>query len=128
VPPCLGGEPLFPTDSRLKTQDIGLTLENAFTHGRITPAQEEFWRARLEHDFANAAADLTRLAPVMHTVSLTHGLGERKGEMQRMQNHRERIQECVLGKMRLGMNYDQAWESVKRERPHWFEMMRRPEE
>jgi hypothetical protein len=57
----------------------------------------------------------------MHTISCTEGLGLRRGELLRLQNRRDRIQECVLGKMRLGLNYDEAWASTKREHPTWFD-------
>ena len=57
----------------------------------------------------------------MHTVSCTENLGTRRGELVRLQNRRDRIQECVLRKVRLGMSYDEAWESAKREHQEWFE-------
>jgi hypothetical protein len=65
------------------------------------------------HTFANRAQ--------MHTVSCTEGLRWRKPEMARLHNRRDRIQECVLVKMRLGLSYDEAWEHVKREHAGWFE-------
>jgi hypothetical protein len=61
-----------------------------------------------------------RAAHPMHTVSCTENLGARRGELVRLQNRRDRIQECVLEKMRLGLSYDEAWESVKREHQGWF--------
>ena len=57
----------------------------------------------------------------MHTVSCTENLGMRRGELVRPHNRRDRIQECVLGKVRLGMSYDEAWESAKREHQDWFD-------
>ena len=60
----------------------------------------------------------------MHTASCTENLGMRRGELVRLQNRRDRIQECVLRKVRLGMSYDEAWESVKREHQDWFEQDR----
>jgi hypothetical protein len=57
----------------------------------------------------------------MHTVSCTEGLARRKAELVRLPNRRDRIQECVLSKMRLGLSYDQAWEHVKREHAGWFQ-------
>jgi hypothetical protein len=56
----------------------------------------------------------------MHTVSCTEGLAQRKAELVRLPNRRDRIHECVLAKMRLGLSYDQAWEHVKREHSGWF--------
>jgi hypothetical protein len=57
----------------------------------------------------------------MHTESLTNNLGSRRGELVLMHNRRDRIQEAVLARTRLGMSYDEAWESVKREHSSWFE-------
>ena len=57
----------------------------------------------------------------MNTVSGTENLGLRRGELVRLQNRRDRIHECVLAKLRLGMNYDEAWEHVKREHAGWFD-------
>ena len=57
----------------------------------------------------------------MHTVSCTENLGLRRGELVRLQNRRDRIHECVLAKLRLGLTYDEAWEHVKREHAAWFE-------
>ena len=65
-------------------------------------------------------SDRVTPTPTMHTVSCTEGLGLRRGELLRLQNRRDRIQECVLTKMRLGLNYDEAWESTKRDHPTWF--------
>jgi hypothetical protein len=62
-----------------------------------------------------------QIFPAMHTEAITAGLGLRKGELVRLPNYRERIQESVLRKMQLGMSYDASWESVKREHPGWFE-------
>ena len=57
----------------------------------------------------------------MNTVSCTENLGLRRGELVRLQNRGDRIHECVLAKLRLGMNYDEAWEHVKREHAGWFD-------
>ncbi|HEX7860066.1 MAG TPA: DUF935 family protein [Verrucomicrobiae bacterium] len=57
----------------------------------------------------------------MHTASCTEHLGLRRSELVRLQNRRDRIQEAVLAKVRLGLTYDEAWESVKREHVSWFE-------
>jgi hypothetical protein len=59
--------------------------------------------------------------PATHTVSRTGALAARRGELQPLQNRRDRIQERVLAKMSLGLDYDTAWENVKREHPGWFE-------
>jgi hypothetical protein len=58
---------------------------------------------------------------VMHTKSCVDGLGARRSEWTSLQNRRDRIQERVLGKMRLGLTYDEAWENVKREHRGWFD-------
>lgn len=69
----------------------------------------------------STSAATKRMERQMHTVSCTENLGARRGELLRLQNRRDRIQECVLRKLRLGMNYDEAWESVKREHAEWFD-------
>ncbi|MGZ8940376.1 MAG: phage portal protein family protein, partial [Limisphaerales bacterium] len=78
----------------------------------------------LSPEAPTVAVRIENLAPPrgleMHTVSCTENLGARRGELVRLQNRRDRIQECVLAKMRLGMSYDDAWENVKREHQGWF--------
>ena len=59
--------------------------------------------------------------PTLHTTSLVANLGSRRGELARLHNRRDRIQEAVLTKKRLGLSYDEAWEAVKREHGSWFE-------
>jgi hypothetical protein len=59
-------------------------------------------------------------ARVMHTVSLTEGLAQRKAELVRLPNRRDHIHQSVLAKTRLGLSYDEAWEHVKREHAGWF--------
>ena len=71
-------------------------------------------------DSGNIQNDAVPRARIMHSVSCTENLGARRGELVRLQNRRDRIQECVLGKMRLGLSYDEAWDSVKREHQGWF--------
>jgi phage I-like protein len=74
---------------------------------------------REEPPAAPAALDPI-VVPAMHTISHTERLGLRRGELEQLQNRRDRIQECVLAKMRLGLSYDEAWESAKREHAGWF--------
>jgi hypothetical protein len=73
----------------------------------------------IENHGSNVA--VTPIGRQMHTASCTENLGVRRGELVRLQNRRDRIHECVLRKLRLGMNYDEAWESVKRDHAAWFD-------
>lgn len=59
--------------------------------------------------------------PRLPTVSRIGNLGTRRGELALLSNRRDRIQDAVQAKMRLGLPYDDAWQAVKRERPNWFE-------
>jgi hypothetical protein len=68
-----------------------------------------------------ASIESAPLFPATHTISRTAALGARRRELQPLQNKRDRIQERVLAKMSLGLDYDAAWENVKREHPGWFE-------
>jgi hypothetical protein len=68
-------------------------------------------------DHSSLATSLENL----HTTAITARLGERKSELVRLQNRRDQIQEMVLRKMQLGMTYDDAWQSIKRQHPTWFE-------
>ena len=94
----------------------GLLLE-ALLGGRISPAQAELWRAKLQNDFSEAAKSLSReqalpMQPRRFTNHQQHGPARR-----------DKLQQLVQGKVQQGMSYDQAWEAVKRE--HWalFEEM-----
>lgn len=59
--------------------------------------------------------------PAIRSASVTEGLGKRKAELMRMANRADRIQECVMERMRQGLGYDEAWARVKREHQGWFE-------
>jgi hypothetical protein len=78
-------------------------------------------RSRSPEAMENQESNVALAPRQMHTVSCTENLGLRRGELLRLQNRRDRIHECVLAKLRLGMNYDEAWEHVKREHAAWFE-------
>ena len=82
--------------------------------GRLSLVTSTSTKGKIENDtYANRVP--------MHTVSCTEGLRLRKSEMVRLHNRRDRIQECVLSKMRLGLSYDEAWQHVKREHAGWFD-------
>lgn len=104
----------------LREITVETALENAAREGRITPAQQGDWRARLRADFPGTLAALRDLRPAVHVESVTLGLGRRKGEMARVIQQRERIQAYVREKTREGLSYDEAWEQVKRERGGLF--------
>ena len=100
---------------------VNALLEGALSAGRITPAQESHWREALQNDLAATRTKLDLLPARMHTQSCTGDLGSRKSELARLSNRGERILEAVRSKQQLGLGYDAAWESVKREHPGWFE-------
>jgi hypothetical protein len=87
--------------------------------GREAPVSDPY-RCGIPLRILDRDTPITIAAPHIHTVSCTEGLGLRRGELLRLQNRRDRIQESVLAKMRLGLNCDQAWESAKRDHPTWF--------
>ena len=87
------------------------------TNGHESTRMDATAEEPLSSDVAIRHSDFPR----MHTEALTNNLGTRRGELVLMQNRRDQIQEAVLAKQRLGMSYDEAWESVKRAHPMWFE-------
>lgn len=104
----------------LREITVSEALGNALREGRITPAERGDWQARLRKDFAEGIEALRARAPAMHSASVTLGLGRRKGEMARSARRRERIQAYVREKTQAGLSYDEAWETVKRERGALF--------
>jgi hypothetical protein len=72
---------------------------------------------------ANEAVSEPWPEPIMHTISRAGSLGARRSELAGARNRRDRLRECVLGKMQLGLSYDEAWENVKREQRGLFEEM-----
>jgi len=104
----------------LREITVNEALGNALREGRITPAERGDWQARLRQDFV-AGIEALRARPLaMHAESVTLGLGRRKGEMARSARRRERIQAYVREKTQAGLSYDEAWETVKRERGALF--------
>ncbi|HEV8542362.1 MAG TPA: DUF935 family protein [Verrucomicrobiae bacterium] len=119
-PPGPVGEPqadcVAEPDERIRQ-----VLESALAWGAITPAEESKWQALLANDFDRTKGVIDKLpAAALRTFSRTLDLGPRKGELTSLQNRRDRIQEAVLAKVRLGLSYDEAWQSVKREHAGWF--------
>ena len=97
-------------------------LANSIPEGGVLPNDLEPSRATAPVELSGESR--SAIAPVprtMHTVSCIGNLGVRRPELARLQNRRDRIHESVLARMRLGLNYDEAWENVKRDHPNWFD-------
>ena len=114
-------EPHEPIQENATTLLVNEVIEAALLSGRITPAHETEWREALQNDLPGARGRLQALGCRMHTQSSTGDLGTRRSELTRMANRGDRIQEAVARKQKLGLSYDAAWQSVKREHPGWFE-------
>ena len=104
-------------------------LDDAITSGRITAAQRPDWQRRLGQDatFANEAAALARLTPVLKTQSLLTGAGDRKFEIANASQRAEAVQALVKLEMeRSQCDYSTAFARVQRDHPALFDAMRQP--
>jgi hypothetical protein len=106
-------------DQALMTKECPSTNSSMERSSRGDETQTSSQLTRAENSQSLLTSTATR--PKMHTESLTNNLGSRRGELVLMHNRRDRIQEAVLAKTHLGLSYDEAWESVKREHSTWFE-------
>ncbi len=107
---------------------IGALLDSAVAAGRITPAQRPDWAARLGADFANAAADLIKLAPALKTTALTLDFGARKAEIANTGERRDALEALIRAEMAgNGGDYDRAFAAVQKANPALFAAMKQPQ-
>jgi len=102
-------------------------LAGALQSGCISAAQRPEWAARLEADFANAAAELAQLAPALKTRGLTLKLGARKAEIANVSERRDALDTLVKAEMAAnGGDYDRAFATVQKANPALFSAMKQP--
>lgn len=96
---------------------VGDLLDFAVETGRITVAEREAWKPRLVANFAN---ERTSLLALKSKVNTGLAAGERKegaAEFGNAAARREAFLAAVAEKMKTGMNYDQAFAAVQKEKP-----------
>lgn len=103
------------------TREARAALQNAIASGRLLPCDIARWQERLSNDYATAAPELEKAPAAFHVRSCTEGLRFRREERALRSNRRSYLLEQVRRKMRDGMEYDQAWQALKAERPQLFE-------
>ncbi len=107
---------------------IGALLDHAAAAGRITAAQRADWAGRLGSDFANAAAELGRLAPALKTRALTLDCGARKAEIANAGERRDALETLLKAEMAVnGGDYDRAFATVQKANPTLFAAMKQPQ-
>jgi hypothetical protein len=107
---------------------IGSLLDSAIAAGRITPAQRPDWAARLDADFANAAAELGKIAPALKTTALTLDFGARKAEIANAGERRDTLEALIRAEMSgNGGDYDRAFATVQKANPALFAAMKQPQ-
>jgi hypothetical protein len=109
-------------------------IGRALKDGRITGAEEATWRTRLtnETQFANEAAAIEAIKPVVKTKSVTIQRGERKVELANESERTEMVNEiieeiCTEKKWDRKKDYSKAFNEAQRRHPALFEAMKAPE-
>lgn len=109
---------------------IGDLLDGAITAGRITRAERDTWKTRLENEtqFANEAEALSKVGKQVKTESITLTRGDRKIEISNASERRDMVKELVAERMAsVKCDYDAAFAHVQRNFPALFEAMDQPE-
>lgn len=107
---------------------IGALLDNALAAGRIIAAQRLDWAVRLETDFANASAALTRLTPSLKTKALTRDFGARKAEIANAGERRDALETLLKAELSAnGGDYTRAFATVQKANPALFAAMKQPQ-
>lgn len=112
---------LATTQARL----IAMILDNSIRDGRITLAQRDEWKTKLEADLTAAETALANQAPALNTTSQTRELGNQKEIFANEATRRSELLAFISEKQAAGMDYDAAWALAKKERAALFEQMTR---
>ena len=102
---------------------IELVLANAIEAGRITLAQREDWKSKLEQDFAVAEAALANCAPALNTKSVTRELGNQKSAYDTAATRQLALTSFITEQLSKGLSYDEAWAKAKTDRSDIFANM-----
>jgi hypothetical protein len=126
---CLEMEALGVELANERKFHLDTVLDQALAAGRITAAQRPEWAARLETDFANAAAALAQLTPALKTRGLTVNLGVRKAEIAGAGERRDALETLLRAEMaNNGGDYDRAFAAVQKSNPALFSAMKQPQQ
>lgn len=106
-----------------RTARIELILANAIEKGRITLAQRDEWKTKLEADLASAEAALANCAPALNTRSITRELGNEKSMNDNEATRRSALTAFISEQMANGLSYDDAWAKAKLDRADIFANM-----
>lgn len=106
---------------------ITLLLDTAIAEGRITPAQRVEWTGKLESNFANEAAALSKLQSNLKIRSAIGDIGNRKAEIANAQDRQAKVQAAVNKRIAdFKEDYDTAFANVRRDNAALFEAMQQP--
>ena len=107
-----------------RTARIGLILENAVLHGRITAAERNQWQTDLTTAFDAKHAEIEALAPKLNTTSQTRDLGNDKNAYDTAAGRQAALTAFITEQMANGLSYDDAWAKAKTERAEIFANMK----
>ena len=102
-----------------------MILDNAIRESRITIAQREEWKSKLQQDLAAAEAALADCAPALNTRSITRELGNEKAAYDTEATRRTALTAYISEQEAKGLSYDEAWAKAKIERAEIFTSMQR---
>jgi hypothetical protein len=115
--------PLKPRANTIQAKLVTAILDNAIRDSRITLAQRDEWKTRLESDLAAAEAQLAKQQPTLNTTSLTRELGNEKSAYETEATRRAQLVAYLAERQAAGLDYDTAWNLAKKERSALFEQM-----
>jgi phage I-like protein len=107
---------------------IELLVNEAIRDKRIPAGKKDEWITALETDFAGKSVALANEKKAeIKTESRTGNLGGRRVGLTNQSEARQKVEGLINEKTAKGLNYDVAWNQVKREQPALFAEMTKPE-
>lgn len=123
VPPLAnstGGGPLKVEDRQLVDElngQMAHLLNGAIQEARIAPHERDGWARRLATDFDDTARVLANQQPLLSTRSHTRNLLERSKTAARGETFLDAV---AKRSAETGECFEESWQALKRERPHFF--------
>jgi len=112
-----------------RKERIELLLENAMLRGKITIAERTGFRLKLANveTFDTALIEVASRGQVVHVRSVTEGLGNQKVAIANEQDRAASVRDLIKKEMASGLDYDEAFETVRRQNPRLFALMKHPQ-
>jgi hypothetical protein len=107
-----------------------LLVNEAIREGRVAPEKKDEWVTKLEKDFEagkTALANEVRSGRAIKTEARTREQGGRRSGFANISDAREQFDALVNEKVRAGIDFDTAYNTVKKQKPELYKSMSTPE-